>query len=162
MREPRAVSQRNPPVRVAPENQCGRLHMAQAPAKTVEPELSEHASQGAPIARIGNRRVVLIDVRFGDLRGIGECRPQDATCDPTTAKRCRYRSHEPPARHLEYARPAHAIPGRVDQYEAADPIRVVQRDFRGDRAAHRMTDQYGTRNTERVEQRYHAATSGGS
>src|SRR6266576_2945669 len=76
--------------------QRGRWHMAQAPDKTVEPELSEHASQGAPIARIGNRRVVLIDIRLGHLRGIGECRPQDATCDPTTAKRCRHRSHEPP------------------------------------------------------------------
>ena len=154
--EPGTVTERNPPVRIAPQNQRGRQHPAQtSAAETVEPELSQDTSQGASIGLIGDGRVVLIDIGFGDFAGIGKCRAQDPTRNPTRPKPGDHGAHLRPTRQLENAGPAHAVARGIDQHEAADAIRICQRNFRGDRAAHRMPDQHRTRNAERVEQRHH-------
>src|SRR5439155_6084628 len=99
-RESGAITQGDPPIVVAPEDQRGRLHGTQASsAEGVEPELPEHASQGASIVRIRNRRVILIDVRLGDFIGIGKCRAHNSAGDPASAERGGNRTQKWPARH---------------------------------------------------------------
>src|SRR6266446_7255635 len=89
-RESSTVAQRNPTVRVAPDNQRRCLDGIQASAaEGIEPELPEHRSQGTSIVRIWNRRVILIDVRLGDFARIGKRRAHDSAGDPASTE-CRH------------------------------------------------------------------------
>src|SRR5439155_1509476 len=71
------------------------------------------------------------------------------------------RSEHWPPDHPEQERLTGAQPGRANQYEPPHPWWMLDRDLRGNRAAHRVPDEHSIRETERVHEGDCEASIGG-
>src|SRR5439155_9448133 len=122
---PRA--ERNPAVLGTPDEERRGLDPLKASVQGVEVELAQHRSQRGAVGRVGNRSIVLIDVRGRDLLWMGVSGPEEPLGEAAATERHDQWAEHGPTGHLEQQGFAGAESGRADEHEAADAVRVTDR-----------------------------------
>ena len=145
-------SKGDPPVLLPPQDH-GRSHDSIEPSlQAVEVELSKGGPKSSPVPGQGDRGVILIHVglcHFARIK-VGGLEQTGGEAPPTERDHCRS-EHGPPG-HPEQQRLTGTEAGRADQDEPTHALRILDRDFSGDRPPHGVPDEHGSGNLQRVHE----------
>src|SRR5205814_7150583 len=124
-------------------------------------ELAQHGTQRPAVLGLRHRCVVLVHVRVADLPGVGVRGLEKALGQPPAPEREQQRANQRPPTHTEQGRLPGTEPRRADEHQSTHPLGVYDRDLRGDRSAHRVPDEHGIAEMQRVEQGHGETGVGG-